>query len=416
MLAPQMIQTTGKMQRKMRSPAHTFAVKTSAFQITPFMIAPVLPGETLKAATCMASSYSPPIKSDQLGCHAELYFFYVRLTDLDDRDAFRDMVVNPAFDSSALTSTSDKPLHYFAASAAAPGIDYVQLCLDRVVQEYFRDEDELPGDYLIDGKYGAKVLRNSALHSLQPASAWAVPDVDVDLNADSTITASEVERARHMWQMLVAQGMTDKSYDDYLKSYGIKPTQQESHVPELIRYVRDWTLPRRRVENSTGAAVAAWEWNLTERIDKDRFFREPGFIFGVMMFRPKVYFRNQKGTLSAYFQTGLEWLPGEALNALHYGVKEFADATGPVEAATVDYVVDLRDLLLYGEQFVNFDLAATDHGLVALPSANCEILDRVSLADVQSLFASSEAIDIRTDGVVNLQIAGHLHGDLTPRA
>jgi hypothetical protein len=73
---------------------------------------------------------------------------------------------------------------------------------------------------------------------------------------------------------------------------------------------------------------------------------------------------------------------------------------------TEDYWVDVRDLFLYGDQFVNFALTATDAGLVALPTAAMQ-KKYASATDADGLFTSASPANlVRADGVVNLTIAG----------
>ena len=55
------IVNSARVNRKTRSPQHTWAVKQRPFVITPFMIAPVLPGETLKAGVMQARCVSDPL-------------------------------------------------------------------------------------------------------------------------------------------------------------------------------------------------------------------------------------------------------------------------------------------------------------------------------------------------------------------
>ena len=49
--------------RKLRQPEHAWAVKHLPFAIQPFMIAPVLPGETLKNALLQVRAVLQPVKS-----------------------------------------------------------------------------------------------------------------------------------------------------------------------------------------------------------------------------------------------------------------------------------------------------------------------------------------------------------------
>lgn len=412
-----MAQNTGAMQRRIRSPRHPFAIKFSPFQIVPHFIAAVLPAETLKSAMISAKAVSAPIKNDLLGCSLEQMYYYIPARFLAQGDKYIQMMVDPAYNavSNGLTVTADKTDNFLAASTTMPAIDFVQECLDHVVREFFRNEDETPASRTINGRYAARITQESVADSLKPASAYTVKDVNVDLNANATITASEVSRAMETWQQLVQQGLTDKSYPDFLRSYGIKQTFEEDKRAQEIRVIREWTLPTRLVEPSTGVPTAAWGWTIQDRIDKARFMKEPGFLFGVTVARPKVYLRNIKGTSIAYMQSALSWLPAEVLNSLAYGLPQFAAATGPHEAASVPYIFDLRDLLQYGEQFVNFDLASTSDGIVALPSADCTNTEYVSWADVQGLFSGTD-YNIRMDGIVNPHIASLLGADLTPNA
>lgn len=400
--------------RRIRNPRHPFAVRFSPFQITPFLISAVLPGETLKSALIQAKAKSAALKNEFLGCTLEQYYYYIPLRFLPNGDDFVQMVVDPAYEPPAgLTSSTDKPEHYFAASAAAPGIDFVQQCLDHVVAEFFRNEDEAPGSHTLNGRYAARVQTASVVHSLLPAAEFVVDDPVVDADGDGVIRATEVGKAYQMWQALVTQGRTEKSYEDFLRGYGLRAPVEEVKRAEEIRVVREWVLPSIRSDYTTGLPSNVWQWTVQDRIDKMRFMKEPGFIFGITVQRPKVFFANLKGTTTAHMKSALSWLPGEVLNSLAYGLPEFAAGTGPMEAATVPYVFDLRDLLQYGEQFVNFDLTETGQGMVALPKPDATVTNYVSWADVQSLFVSGTATQTHCEGMVSLNIASRLGSDLT---
>lgn len=415
-LSTQLMQHVGAVSRKTRRPAIPFQTKVKPFQIAPFFMHPVLPGETLKKAMLQAKCLSAPLASDMVGCHAELYWFYVKLTDLDEREKLKQMVVDPTYDAVAagLTTTTPNLWTFCNAGVGNPAIDFGQMCLDRVVSVYFRNEDQQPGDFMLGGQYAARVLRESSIQSIMLATDLASADVDVDLDGDGTITAQEVENAHAQWLSLVTNGLTEKSYADWCKSYGITLAREELHEPENIRYMREWTAPTRLVDPSTGAPTAAYAWNLQESLDKDRFFKEPGFLFGVQVFRPKIIIGNYTGGLSNFLADGMSWLPGEVLNSAAYGLREFAAGTGPVPAATGAYVIDLRDLLMYGEQFVNFDLSTDGENVVALPAADMSVKDYVSAADVTALFAGANEY-IRTEGQITLNILSQLQGDVTER-
>ena len=80
------IVNSARVNRKTRSPQHTWAVKQRPFVITPFMIAPVLPGETLKAGVFQARIVSDPLSTSRFssitGWWMEHYVFYVKHSHL----------------------------------------------------------------------------------------------------------------------------------------------------------------------------------------------------------------------------------------------------------------------------------------------------------------------------------------------
>ena len=414
---PGITHNPSRMARRTRSPMHPFNIKTRPFQITPHFIAQVLPGETMKMAMVQAKALTPPLTSTTLGWHFEQFYFYVKLSQLGDD--FKDMVVDPDYDAvtAGLTSTTDAERTYFATSATRPGIDYVSKCLDAIMPRYFRDDGEALNAGQINSEYAAKITHDSVIHSLKPSSEYeaAAVDPDVDLDGDATITASEVTNAQRLYLSAMQSGLTDKSYEDFLRSFGVDVKDPEvQQYPELIRYFRDWTYPTRLVDPADGSPTAACQWAIQERMDKKRYFKEPGFLFGVTVCRPKVYLGNWKGSLTAYLQDGLTWLPGEMLNNVAMGIEKFAAATGPLETASAEYALDLRDLLLHGEQFLNH-APASANGEVSLPSADGTNTKYAADSEVQALFTGTD-YDVEVEGVIALRIASHLQGDLTPDA
>ena len=57
-----------QMQRRTRSPAHPFNLSYRPWQIQPFFIAPVLPGETMQEVTVQARTVTDPIQNGLIGC------------------------------------------------------------------------------------------------------------------------------------------------------------------------------------------------------------------------------------------------------------------------------------------------------------------------------------------------------------
>ena len=80
--------------RVSRRPQHSFQVEHLPYQIQPFFLAPVIPGETMENALLQARAVSDPLKHPLIGWWLEHYLFYVKLTDLDDREYFTNLMIS----------------------------------------------------------------------------------------------------------------------------------------------------------------------------------------------------------------------------------------------------------------------------------------------------------------------------------
>lgn len=422
-----------RVGRKMRKPLHSFHLRSRAFQIQPFMIAPVLAGETLKNLLFQSRIVTDPIKNPFIGWWAEHYFFYVKLTDIDfwngpevDQpqagsgaevgDYVKMLLADPAWDPSMFYTSAAVP-HYTAADSMI----YSQDCLDIITAHYFRDEKDAATGYTLDGLPLAMINNSGVLDSamLNDDYTRALAAYDVDLlgdATDATLQVSEIENALNRYKLAKANGLTDATFDDYLQSFGINAGAPEKpHKPELVRYCRNWQYPSNTVEPSTGVPSSAVSWSVQERADKDRFFREPGFLFGVSVTRPKVYLSNQKAHITGFLNRAEDWMPAWLWGDPNTSMKKYAQGTGPFSGITDadGYWLDMRDLYMYGDQWVNFALTETDAGLVALPTAGLQ-KKFVQDSDVDGLFVTPATKQwIRQDGVVNLTIASSLR-DATP--
>lgn len=394
--------------RKTRSPEHTFQIRHKPWVIQPMLIAPVLPGETFKNLLLQARVVSDPVKNPLIGWWIEYYFFYVKLRDLPGRETYENMMLDGELTTSSLNAAAKVATYHNDANSP----DYVQQCLDCIVEWYFRAEGE--GAHNLDNMPLAAVNRTDWLDSVINDADFVAPiDVDVDgPDANTTVQASEVDRALNTWQLLRAQQLTDMSFEDYLATYGVRVQREDIHQPELIRYVKEWTYPTNTIDPLTGAPSSAISWSIQERGDKDRFCREPGFIFGVSVARPKIYMSNMKGAAVEMMTSAQRWLPAIMRDDPYTSLVKQPAGTGPLSSNTDAYWVDLKDLFLYGDQFVNFALTETNAGLVALPTAG---LDKryVTEAMIDGLFVSSGADMVKQDGVVRLSILGSLT-DTTP--
>lgn len=393
----------GRVRRIMRNPEHRFELRARPFQITPFMIAPVLPGETMKNALLQARVVTDPIKNPLIGWWQEYYLFYVKHRDLADRDDLVSMMLEPDFDMSGhKTGATSTDMYTFKGS-----VDWVQMCYERVVEEYFRDEGEA---------WDSAKVGNYALASVQHKD-WTdslILDSAFDTGGspqDGTESLDDLNVMMQQWEFMRSMKMTDMSYEDYLRTYGVSiPKPEEMHRPELIRYVRDWTYPSNTIDPTDGSAASACSWAVAERADKDRLFKEPGFVFGVTVSRPKIYFSKTVGHAAGVMDNALAWLPAIMRDEVYTSLKKIAagnvSGNGPIPSLTSDYWIDIRDLLIYGDQFVNFALTETNAGLAAVPTTGM-VKKYVASADMDALFAgASPANQVRQDGVCRLSILG----------
>ena len=392
-----------RMGRRMRRPSHPFQIKHQPWQIQPCMIAPVLPGESLENLLLQSRAVTDPIKNPLIGWWLEYHFFYVKHRDLDARDLLTTMMLDPDVTTSTLNTAANVKTYHLAAS-----VDWVSLCLKRIVDTYFRDEDELAAPITIDGMPIAHTGMTSWMDSLAHQDKYgADADVELVVGADDKITASEMDATMRMWEFQRANALTDMSYEDFLATYGIKSPKEENHRPELIRSVREWTYPVNHIDPATGSPSSAVSWSIAERADKKRFFREPGFVIGVSIARPKVYFSKQQGSVTALMNNAITWLPAILSDDPYTSLVNVPAGQYPLDDSTAGYWLDLKDLLLYGEQFVNFATSEVGSGFVALPANDAKNRRFASSVDAESLFvAPLTAKNVRQDGVVNLTIAG----------
>ena len=95
MALPVAVSEVAKAGRVLRRPHDTFSIRQRPFIIQPMMIAPVLPGETLKSLNYAFRAVTDPIKNPVMGWWYETFFFYVKLSDLYGREDFREMLLTP---------------------------------------------------------------------------------------------------------------------------------------------------------------------------------------------------------------------------------------------------------------------------------------------------------------------------------
>lgn len=399
-----------RMGRVLREPRHDFYIRHKPFQIQPFMLAPVWPGETMKAALIQARAVTKPINNPVIGWWLEHYLFYVKHRDLDGRADLEAFQLDPdhsmaAYDTAAVVN------HYHAASS----FNWVEMCLKRVVEEYFRDETETWNANAVDGLPLAKVNKETIANSaILDDNFVALADESITIGGDDSFSMSELDEKYRMWEFQRANRLTEMDYEDWLAQFGIRAAPEENHRPELIRYIRQWQYPSNTVDPATGVPASAVSWSVQEDAGKNRFFTEPGFIFGVTVSRPKVYFRNQVGNAADWMRDAYTWLPRILAHDAYASLKKFAETAGPFQVVSDagGYWVDIKDLAIYGDQFLNFSVAGVNTAnLVDLPTAALNTR-YVASTDIDNLFPGTDKT-LQQDGVVQLKIAGALM-DTTP--
>lgn len=395
------------MARRMRRPKHTFYLHQIPFTIQPFVIAPVIPGDTLDSALIQYRCVTDPVKNPVIGWWHEMYLFYVKLSDLDDRETFTNMMIDPGTTTAAIDETDDTVSQYFGPVANSE-VNFVEMCLKRVTEEYFRGIGEAWNNITIGGLPVAAVVGNSWLDSFINDDAYQTsiePTVDT---SGASVGITVIEAAMREWERLRLDNMTDVTFEDYCRMYGINiPASAVPHRPELLRFVRQWQYPSNTVDPSTGAPVSAISWAGQERVDKDRFFKEPGFIFGVTVLRAKTYFGNQSSFAATLLDDAYAWLPPQLLNDPQASLKQKTAGSGPLKANTDDYWVDVKDIFLHGDQFVNIAMSTAGVNFLDLPTAGGVWRYPTNQAMLDELFVSANAV-AKCDGICSLNIRSRL--------
>ena len=408
------------VRRTHRRPKHKFNLKHKPYELVPFMIAPVLPGETLENLLLQSRAVTDPIKNPLIGWHKEYYFFYVKhraLSHWDTTGLLQSMMLDPATSLASLKTdgASANSAPNYTAKATIP---FMKHCTVAVVREYFRDEgeDENP---ILDQHYAVQMDTENWLQSAKLEAATGddteLPGVD-ELEELDVLPGFSSHYAQ--WEIMRDNGLTDATYEDYLRSYGVSipksedegGTPDERHRPELIRFVREWTYPTNHINPANGTPTSACSWSIAERADKRRFFKEPGFIVGFTCARPKLYLGNQKGNAAGLLDSPYAWLPAVLWENPYTSLKEitFSATDGVFQNQSEDIWVDLRDLYLYGDQFMNWAGDVAGAHALSIPGDDLANLRYPTEAMIDSLFVTAGSEYIREDGVVHLNVLSRI--------
>lgn len=407
-------------RRTTRRPQHRFNLRFLPYEIQPFLLAPVLPGETFDSIMVQSQTWSDPLKPTlkNVGWWLHYNFFYVRHRDLpkDVRDLLAAMMLDPGTDMSAVKANAQSwPFYTFNG-----GMDWTRLCLEHVVSEYFRDDGEDWDDFVSSsGLPLAQIYGRGSSDGVEKLTlADDYEDRRVDLiDQDGHLYANTINPLMAHYMAMRDAGLTDMDYQDFMKTYGSTVREDEEspnlHRAEDIWSLREFTYPSNTVEGATGVPAVAAGWRMAKSGGKRVFCDEPGFIFGVTYVRPKVYLRNLRGSLAGAMADVHSWLPAMLHDQVDLGHVSFAANAGPVPNVFEDgasspspYWIDIRDLLLYGDQFINFDPASASPFL-SLPAVDGR-RRYAATEELRSFFSTAFASTgvFETDGLASLQIRG----------
>ena len=233
--------------RVMRSPTHNFNIRQKPYDIQPFMIAPVLAGETLENMLLNCRSVSEQVRSPLMGWWLEHYFFYVPLTAIDKKagnSLNKDMLLD--YGAARTTSATGNKNNMFGTDRLS-GIDWIKECMDTIVPHYYRDGENDAG-FQFDGLHIAKMKQTDWAESFFFDSE--IPATIIDQTPTADITGQQISSLEQTWQALRDAMITDMTFEDYIQSFGVKLPPENQMLPQLLRWTSQWQLPTNTVNPS----------------------------------------------------------------------------------------------------------------------------------------------------------------------
>jgi len=351
---------------------------------------------------------STGLKNKLIGGHIEHYFFYCKLRDLADATDIAAMLLDTTPAGSVNTASGDNA--YYHVASGAP--EWLEMCTDAVVTAYFRDQGDTASH--VGAVTGLPMVQWSNQNSIME-SLIADADIETTTIADTT-PSPQYEAQWNSWAWMKQMQLTEMTFEDYLASFGVQLKTDEDKRPELIRMTKNWTYPTNTVDGE-GNINTQFSWSVQERVDKDRFFKEPGFIVGYTVFRPKLYFSGMKQAAVSMMSGALSWLPASAKENVATSLVRFQansanspfGASGTPSAGELDsdlhYWVDIRDLFVYGDQFMNVTRDGTVNAVRSEDLVDFQDKKYPQSAALQ-LIGVGDTLSAAQDGVVSLNILG----------
>lgn len=389
--------------RRMRRPTHRFYAVNYPWELQPVAIAPVLPGEMLMNANWQARIVTDPLRNPLMGWWAEYYLFYVPMSMLPSGASFVTQVEAGDLNTPiAAAGPADQATYY-----AGLGINWTRECYNLIVREWFREEDEqaaAPLPSIRSGYAAVKTQMDGLHHSLRT-------DANYPGTTGGALGATQraQEDAYRTYEFLRTQGLIQMTYEDYLKTYGVRDGDpMRPNRPYLLRYVRDWQYPSNTVNQTTGTPVSAVSWALNHRADKRRFFKEPGFLMLLSSFRPKVIYANQDAAGVAVLDRLRYWAPALLRDDPLTSLRADTATSSPLYDAILatDHWIDVRDLFIHGDQFINSEGVVGTAPIVLLPTSAGEAKYATAVM-AEQLFTnpgSGGYFYVKQDGTLRLNI------------
>lgn len=414
---------TRQADRVSRRPANPFNIIFRPYEFQPVMCHPVLPGETVSEVFFQGQAWSDPLAAalKNTGWHLEFFMFYVKQRDLpgweEDADGLGRDLVQMWSENESLAANQDADGNAWTYCPPG-GVDFLLEGTKRILEAYFRYQGEAWDAQLSSGSvphvsvYGRG--RRDVWDKLTLATAYADRRQALDFDASGTATVDDLDLAYREWAAKREGTLIDMDFEDWLKAAGGKAVvrdqeREDLHLPELVCDFREFTYPNNTVEPTTGVPAVAAGWRLSKQSRKAIRFPEWGWLMAYVVVRPKVYLKNQQGLVAAMMQSRDAWFPPNLDGREYQPHLLMDDATGPLkatmDAGNVDYYVDLRDLMQFGEQFVNYDPSTAPAG-VAIPTAT-GARHYATGAEAMALFSDTVNGRFRMDGVINLGIKSH---------
>ena len=152
-----------------------------------------------------------------------------------------------------------------------------------------------------------------------------------------------------------------------------------------------------------------------ETADEGEFFQEPGFLVAFSVTSPKVYFGGLAGFNAGFAKRAWDWMPSYVMDMPETSLKYFSQDTGPLgnQNATSDrYYIDMRDELLFGDQFQNvapFGVGPTSsyaNHILPLPAGAVIGWKYPTEAMAKAFFVDTSTAAINQDGYFSFSIKG----------